>query len=273
MTEFDTLLDDLCDVAAAAGRTIMRVYQEDFDIDDKADGSPVTTADRLAHELILQHLSRITPEIPVLSEESAEEAAGGRRGWSRFWLVDPLDGTKEFINRNGEFTVNIALVDDGEAVLGVVHTPAMEVTHFAARGCGAHRRDAAGTRSIRTRPFDPARVCLVASRSHAGEAVTAYRQALQQAVGEVESRSMGSALKICLVAEAEADVYPRLGPTSEWDTAASHCVLKEAGGALLDTLGNELTYNRRETLLNPHFLAIGDSGHDWLQYLPESYRD
>ncbi len=269
MTTPEALLEAVCQIAEDAGSAILEVYRQPFEVEDKSDGSPLTTADRLAHRLICERLAELTPEIPILSEESADVDASERLGWSRFWLVDPLDGTKEFINRNGEFTVNIALVDHGEAVLGVVHTPVQGVTHFAARNAGARRRDAAGTRVIRCRPFDRRRVCLVASRSHAGAAVEAYRKALENQVDEVVSRSLGSARKICLVAEGEADIYPRLGLTSEWDTAASHCVLREAGGSLVDTDGSELRYNLRQTLLNPHFLAIGDPSHDWLGYLPE----
>ncbi len=268
MTRPDTLVNDICRIADAAGAEIMRVYRESFDVADKADGSPLTTADTLAHRLICDSLAALTPDIPVLSEESSEIPAETRLAWSRFWLVDPLDGTKEFIKRNDEFTVNIALVEGGEPVLGVVHTPALGITHSAARGLGARRRDAAGSRSIRCRPFDRRSVCLVASRSHSGAAVDAYREALAREVDEVHNRSMGSALKICLVAEGEADIYPRLGLTSEWDTAASHCVLREAGGTVVDTTGTELSYNRRDTLLNPYFLAIGDPSHDWLRYLP-----
>jgi 3'(2'), 5'-bisphosphate nucleotidase len=262
----DPLLEPVRKIAVAAGDLIMEIYRQPFGVDEKADGSPVTIADRRAHDLIARHLAALTPPIPVLSEESAAAAVEERRRWQRFWLVDPLDGTKEFIRRNGEFTVNIALIENGAPVLGVVHTPASGVTHEAARGSGARRYAQGKPEPIRCRPFDRRAVCMVASRSHAGAAVERYREALSRDVDRVDSTSMGSALKICLVAEGAADVYPRLGPTSEWDTGASHCVLNEAGGRLIDTGGRDLVYNK-DSLLNPWFLAVGDPGHDWLQYL------
>lgn len=263
----EKLLDPVREIATQAGNVIMDVYRLPFEVDEKSDGSPVTLADRGAHDVIARGLAELTPELPLLSEESAPGAADGRLGWRRFWLVDPLDGTREFVNRNGEFTVNIALVDDGVPVLGVVHTPARGLTHAAARGAGAERSEGGRSAPVRCRPFNPEAVCMVASRSHAGPAVAAYRENLEREVARVDSTSMGSALKICLVAEGVADIYPRLGPTSEWDTAASHAVLTEAGGRLTDVHGRELAYNK-ESLLNPWFLAIGDPSHDWLRYLP-----
>ncbi len=270
MSEPDTtLLDAVCDIARRAGDAIMEIYRQPFDVVEKTDGSPLTAADRRAHELIVSGLQRLTPDVPVLSEESGDTVFAERGNWQRFWLVDPLDGTKEFVRRNGEFTVNIALVERGSPVLGVVHTPARDITHFAARGAGARRESDGEVATIRCRPFDRAGVCLVASRSHAGAAVEAYRRKLESHVDRVETTSMGSALKICLVAEGSADIYPRLAPTSEWDTAASHCVLAEAGGRLVDTSGVDLVYNKA-SILNPWFLAIGDTSHDWLQYLADT---
>lgn len=263
------LLDPVRDLARDAGAAIMEIYRQPFDVFEKTDGSPLTAADRRAHELIVARLAQLTPDIPVLSEESGEQAFAERGSWQRFWLVDPLDGTKEFVRKNGEFTVNIALIEHGSPVLGVVYTPARDITHFAARGAGARRESAGKVETIRCRPFDRARVCLVASRSHAGAAVDAYRRNLESRVDRVETTSMGSALKICLVAEGSADIYPRLGPTSEWDTAASHCVLIEAGGRLVDASGDDLAYNKA-SILNPWFLALGDASHDWLQYLASS---
>ncbi len=263
----ESYLEPVREIAADAGEAIMAVYADSFEVTEKSDGSPLTLADSRAHTLITTRLRELTPHIPVLSEESSETVFTARRDWQRLWLVDPLDGTKEFVRRNGEFTVNIALIENGTPVLGVVHTPARGVTHFAARGTGARRERDSTVETIRVRPFDRSRVCMVASRSHAGEAVEAYRRELALDVDRVETASMGSALKICLVAEGSADIYPRLGPTSEWDTGASHCVLNEAGGRLTDTSGNDLVYNK-VSVLNPWFLAIGDSSHDWLRYLP-----
>ncbi|KAA3629065.1 MAG: 3'(2'),5'-bisphosphate nucleotidase [Proteobacteria bacterium] len=268
----EQLLDPVRDIAIEAGHAIMEIYGRAFDIDEKTDGSPVTTADMRAHAIIANRLERLTPDVPVLSEESSDTVFEARRDWRRFWLVDPLDGTKEFIRRNGEFTVNIALIEGASPVLGVVYTPAQDIVHQAAEGAGAQRIAGGTSTGIRCRSFDRREVCLVASRSHAGAAVDRYRAALEQDVDRVRTTSMGSALKICLVAEGAADIYPRLGPTSEWDTAASHCVLNEAGGRLTDVHGHDLSYNKK-SLLNPWFLALGDPSHDWLRYLPPDEHD
>ncbi len=262
----EKLQQPVLEIAVKAGDKILEIYQQPFDVHEKTDGSPVTTADQSAHELIAAELERLTPEIPVLSEESAHIPFEQRRHWNRFWLVDPLDGTKEFIHKNGEFTVNIALMESGIPVLGVVHTPARGFSHFAARNHGAFRNEGQNTTAIHSKKLDPSSVTLVASRSHAGAAVTRFKESLEREIGEVNTMSMGSALKICLVAEGNADIYPRLGLTSEWDTAASHCILTEAGGSLTDIYGVNLRYNK-ESLLNPWFLAIGDSSYDWLRHI------
>jgi 3'(2'), 5'-bisphosphate nucleotidase len=264
--ELEQLLTPVRNIAVAAGVEILKIYNTTFDVVEKTDGSPLTTADSRAHDIISSRLRELTPSIPVLSEESATNTFETRRQWNQFWLVDPLDGTREFVNRNGEFTVNIALVENSQPVLGVVHTPVSGITHQGARGSGAQRVRDEVVEPINCRNFNRSSVCLVASRSHSGPEVAEYQRALESDVEHVETASMGSALKICLVAEGSADIYPRLGPTSEWDTAASHCVLLEAGGRLCDTSGNELVYNKT-SLLNPWFLAIGDTSHDWLQYL------
>ena len=192
-----------------------------------------------------------------------------RLGWPRFWLVDPLDGTKEFVKRNGEFTVNIALIDQGTPVLGVVHVPVKNESYIGVVGTGAWFVDSNGTRSeIKTRPYEkgnPDAPTVVASRSHAGGATGDYVANLSKDIGDPEVRSMGSSLKICLVAAGDAHVYPRLGPTCEWDTGAAHAVLSSAGGAILAPDGKDLAYNK-EDVLNPWFFATG-GGHDWLQYL------
>ncbi len=258
------LLETTVDIAVAAGAEILDVYENDFDVESKDDGSPLTTADRRAHELIVKRLGELSPPWPILSEESVSIDYAERSGWQRFWLVDPLDGTKEFIKRNGEFTVNIALVDDGVPVLGVVHTPAQNVSHAAARGEGAFLINASGEyQPISTKKYNNDEVTMVASRSHAGAAVDAYREKLEKQSGKVNIQSMGSALKICLVAEGKADVYPRLGLTSEWDTAAAHCVLNIAGGKLVNCNGEALVYNK-QNILNPWFFAIGDDSFDWV---------
>ena len=265
--QLNRLLESVIDVAEAAGREILAVYRRPCETRDKSDGTPVTLADRRAHRLIDARLAALTPDVPVLSEESPDAVKNARRDWSRLWLVDPLDGTRQFIDNNDEFTVNVALIEDGEPVLGVVHAPVAGVSHFAVRGGGAARREDGATTPIGSRKLDAARVTVVASRSHAGALVDRYRDAMRRDFKHVDSVSMGSALKTCLVAEGRADVYPRLGPTSEWDTAAAHCVLNEAGGRMLSVDGAELVYNKPDTLLNPWFLAFGDPDHDWFGYL------
>ena len=266
MKRVDTtdVLDRVIRITVAAGREILSVYQQSYQIENKADGSPVTTADLRAHELIVRQLSLLTPDIPVLSEESSNIAASERQRWSAFWLVDPLDGTKEFIKRNGEFTVNIALVENHRPVIGVVHTPVGGSTYYAATGQGAWRAEGPhAPTAIKSRRYDGGAARMVASRSHEGAAVIAFRDMLLAESGlPVESVNMGSSLKVCLVAEGKADVYPRLGLTSEWDTAAADCVLNEAGGAVIDLDGNPLQYNKAN-LLNPWFMATGDTGYDW----------
>ena len=260
-----TLLAPLLDIARAAGGEIMRIYATDFDVAMKADKSPVTDADLAAHQVIVKDLKRITPDLPVLSEESADIPYAERRRWESYWLVDPLDGTKEFISKNGDFTVNIALVQGGEPIVGVVHVPATGLSYYGCVGVGAFRRDKDGQAApIKVRRLIPdAPVKVVASRSHRGELLDGYLAKL----GAHSTVSRGSSLKFCLVAEGAADVYPRLGPTSEWDTAAGHAVLAAAGGKVVGVDGGPLRYNTKESLLNPHFIGYADPSRDWLSYL------
>jgi 3'(2'), 5'-bisphosphate nucleotidase len=256
----------IIDIARAAGQEILAVYNAEDrpEVSVKEDNSPLTDADRRAHRLICDRLRELTPDIPVLSEESDQEEASVRLSWPRLWIVDPLDGTKEFINRNGEFTVNIALVDAGEPVLGVVHVPVTGVTYSGVRDEGAAYLSATEQRPIqatRLTAGKPLRV--VASRSHRGPLVDALLESLKSQFEHVELVSMGSSLKICLLAAGEADLYPRLAPTSEWDTAAAHAVLRAAGGEIVDTQFRPLRYNQRESLLNPHFIGLADTTFDW----------
>ncbi|MCU0766384.1 MAG: 3'(2'),5'-bisphosphate nucleotidase CysQ [Gammaproteobacteria bacterium] len=259
----DQLLDAVLDLARRAGEAILEVYRSDFAVAAKEDRSPLTEADLRAHRVIVAGLSALTPALPVLSEESAAAPYDVRAGWSRYWLVDPLDGTREFVKRNGEFTVNIALIGGHAPVLGVVYAPALEVAYAGGAGLGAFK-EAGGTRSpirVATPAASPLRV--VGSRSHAGESLGRFLAGL----GAHALVSMGSSLKLCLVAEGAADVYPRLGPTSEWDTAAAQAVVEGAGGAVTDTAGGPLRYNAKADLLNPHFLVFGDRARDWTRYL------
>jgi len=253
-------------IAVAAGKAILDVYGQNFRVEKKADQSPLTQADLASHRVIRDALARLTPTTPLLSEESAEIDFAVRSGWFEYWLVDPLDGTREFVNRNGEFTVNIALVRDHHPVLGVVHVPVSGVTYTGVVGQGATRQ-AGDTRPepIRVQQpcADPVRV--VGSRSHANPRLQNYLAA----VGNYELVSMGSSLKFCLLAEGKADLYPRLGPTSEWDTAAAHAVVVAAGGHIVTLDNRPLQYNCKASLLNPEFLVFGDAGRDW----PALFRD
>ncbi|HEX5340512.1 MAG TPA: 3'(2'),5'-bisphosphate nucleotidase CysQ [Gammaproteobacteria bacterium] len=265
MTQTDTvLLGPLLDIARAAGERIMEIYQTDFAVRTKSDKSPVTEADMAAHHVILAGLQRITPDSPVLSEESAKIPFAERRHWGSYWLVDPLDGTKEFISRNGDFTINIALIQHGMPVVGVVYIPVEGISYYGSVGVGAFRRGPEGEQqAIRVQPTSSDPVRVVASRSHRGELLDGYLAKL----GGHEIVSRGSSLKFCLVAEGAADVYPRLGPTSEWDTGAGHAVLLAAGGHVINVDGSALSYNRKETLLNPYFIAYSDTSRDWRRYL------
>ena len=252
------------EIARQAGAAILGIYEQDFDVMEKTDKSPLTQADLAAHRVIVRELQSLTPEIPVLSEESAAIPFQTRTQWQTYWLIDPLDGTKEFIKRNGEFTVNIALIHDGKPVLGVVHVPVSQVTYYGDRDQGAFKLDANGNSSaiqVTTTRETPVRVA--GSRSHAGDSLLSFMDKL----GQHEIVSMGSSLKLCLVAEGKADIYPRLGPTSEWDTAAAQAVVEAAGGRVTDTRMNPLTYNTKESMLNPHFFVFGDTSIDWSAYL------
>jgi 3'(2'), 5'-bisphosphate nucleotidase len=256
-------LEDVVNIAVEAGRRILDIYERQFDVTRKEDGSPLTDADRTAHDVIVSRLAALTPEIPVLSEESAAIDYRERAGWKYFWLVDPLDGTKEFVNRNGEFTVNIALIEDGAPALGVVYVPVTGVCYLAVRGRGAWKETGGCNRAtIRARAYRGGRATVVASRSHRGDAVDRFLANLKSREGEYDTASLGSSLKLCRVAEGAADVYPRLGPTSEWDTAAAQCVVESAGGRVTDLDGQPLRYNK-PNILNPWFLVTGAGEYSW----------
>ena len=258
------LLDNALEVAKEAGREILEIYEAGFSVEHKGDKTPLTEADMAAHQVIETGLSVLSPNIPVLTEESADIPYAVRSGWKRYWLVDPLDGTKEFIKRNGEFTINIALIDGDRAVLGIVYAPVLGVSYFACRGHGAFKREAMNEAlPIRAKTWQGGRVIVAGSRSHQGKALERFLGNL----GDYELVLKGSALKSCLVAEGRADIYARLGPTSEWDTAAAQCILEEAGGHLTNTRMQPLRYNTKDSLLNPHFFAYGDNEEDWSKYL------
>ena len=250
-----------CAIARTAGCAILDVYQSEFEVERKQDNSPLTQADLAAHRAILDGLHVLTPHIPVLSEESAEQAAWSeRRQWARYWLVDPLDGTREFVKRNGEFTVNIALIHEHTPVLGVVFAPVLGEMFWGWRGGHAfmQRDGQSGEVELHTRARATPLI-VAGSRSH-GDARTLV--ALEK-LGAHEMIALGSSLKFCRAAQAQADLYIRFGLTSEWDTAAGQCVLEQAGGGVTDMQGTPLRYNTKDSLLNPDFLAFGDRSVDW----------
>ena len=268
----DNQLDTLLRIAKTAGNAILSVYRRagDIDVTIKDDNSPLTEADRDAHEIIIAELKRFTPSIPILSEESDGISVDERLSWSRYWLVDPLDGTKEFIKRNGEFTVNIALINNGAPELGIVHVPVTNISYLGKTGVGAWKVAATGEAdaiSIANFHLNQGPVRIVASRSHRGDLLDQLINTMEAELGKAEVVSMGSSLKICLLAEGKADIYPRLAPTSEWDTAAAHAVLAAAGGDIVDTEFQALRYNQKESMLNPHFIAISDISYDWQSLL------
>jgi 3'(2'), 5'-bisphosphate nucleotidase len=263
----EQLIEAVVELAIKAGDAILEVYATDFDVQHKADLSPLTQADMASHRVIDQGLKTLTADIPVLSEESGLPEFAERSRWQTYWLVDPLDGTKEFVNRNGEFTVNIALIDNNRPIFGVVHVPIRNKTYFGCAGYGAERRDAdSGPVKINVarNAAQPARV--VGSRSHRGASLDGFLERL----GEHEMHAIGSSLKFCMVAEGAADIYPRLGPTSEWDTAAAQAVVEQAGGSVVTLDGKPLSYNSKSEILNPHFLVIGPEDRDWLGMVPSS---
>ena len=260
----EALREGLIAIARDAADAILAVYAGAFEVERKADASPVTAADLAAHHRIVDGLAALTPDIPVLSEESADEVPWSRRrGWTRYWLVDPLDGTREFVKRNGEFTVNIALVDAGEAVFGLIQQPVGGAVWYGAPGEGAWVREGAQQRPLQVRRPAHAPLRVAASRSHPDPRT----RALLARLGETEPVALGSSLKFCRLAEGRMDVYPRFGPTSEWDTAAGQAILEGAGGRVLDPQGRPFRYNRRDTLLNGDFLALGDPDLPWRSWL------
>jgi 3'(2'), 5'-bisphosphate nucleotidase len=264
-----SLLEEVDAIAREAGAAILKIYARDFSASQKNDNTPLTEADTAAHKVIIGRLEKFQPPLPILSEEAVGDFSGvGDSG--QYWLVDPLDGTKEFIKRNGEFTVNIALIENGRAIMGVVYAPALNVAYLAAEGIGAFKEGAGGRRV-------PIQVAehkqgsswrVVGSRSHAGDSLAAFLQRL----GEHELVSMGSSLKFCLVAEGTADVYPRLGPTSLWDTAAAQCVVEQAGGKVIQLTGEPVSYADPSVALNPFFLVHGKSAVNWSDLARSSAR-
>jgi len=256
-----TLLPRIVAIARSAGAAILDIYAREFSVSLKHDQSPLTAADLAAHASIAAALKDLTPDIPQLSEESTPADIAARRSWSTLWLIDPLDGTREFVQKNGEFTVNIALIHAHQPLLGVVYAPVPNLLYAGAHGVGAWRIDAHDQRTPlvpRATAAHPPRV--LASRSHRGASL----DGLLTRLGAHETLSVGSALKFGYLADGRADLYPRLSPTSEWDTAAGQAVVEAAGARVCDLQGHPLRYNARDTLLNPSFLCWMDDTRDWL---------
>ncbi len=262
-----SLIDPVVALAQEAGRAILEVYSSDFEVQSKEDDSPLTQADLASHHCIVRGLEALTPGVPIISEESGLPEYEVRSQWDRYWLIDPLDGTKEFVNRNDEFTVNIALIVDQKSVFGVVYVPVQDKTYLGCEGYGAELRQADGSvESIAISATSAQPVRVIGSRSHRGASLDAYLENL----GECDMISMGSSLKFCVIAEGDADLYPRLGLTSEWDTAAAQAVVEQAGGQVVTLDGKPMKYNTKADILNPYFFVIGAADRDWLALLPDS---
>ncbi len=258
--EADELIQSVMDISKRAADVVMDIYAKPFRVRHKPDASPLTDADVASDTLINQALAALTPEHPVLSEESECPSFEQRSKWRRYWLVDPLDGTQNFVSHRRDFTINVALVDQHVPVLGVIYVPGDDSCYYAHAGGGAYRIDHEGKPRrlwVTAKAEQPIRV--VTSRSRRNPLTGAFIESL----GEVRIERVGSALKSCRVAEGAADVYPGFSRTSEWDTAAAQCIVEEAGGKMIDTDGRPLRYNTRAGLRNPGFLAIGDTGRDW----------
>jgi len=261
-TEID--ITKIQNIAIEAGQAILKIYHTDFNVTQKSDKSPLTEADLTAHHIIVSGLETLTPKTPILSEESAKIPYTTRQSWDSYWLVDPLDGTREFVNRNGEFTVNIALIEQGIPTLGVIYVPVTDTLYYGATSLGAFKQQAqesAHSIYANKQVQDPIQVA--GSRSHAGNSLASFLDNLPKH----EMRSMGSSLKFCLIAEGLADIYPRLGPTSEWDTGAAQAIVTAAGGQVTTLDMQPLKYNTKDSLLNPFFLVFGAQSIDWSQYL------
>jgi len=252
------------DLLQRAGDAIMEVYGTNFTAEQKADKSPLTLADKRSHEIISSHLQSTYP-FPILSEEGKQIPYEERRSWKNFWLVDPLDGTKEFINRNGEFTINIAFLHDNIPVIGIIYVPVRKILYYALKGAGAYRTENGVTVSLPIQT-DRKTLTVVGSRSHPSPEFEEYIRTVRSQYGEVAFRTTGSAHKFCLLAKGAVDIYPRFGPTMEWDIAAGQVLVEETGGKMVGVDGiTPLSYNK-QNLLNPYFLAysgvwLARSGH------------
>ena len=248
----EQLIASTVEIAKLAGEGITEIYNSDFDYQLKKDLSPITTADNLSHNIITEKLESLTPEIPILSEENCDMPYNIRSQWPQYWLVDPLDGTKEFINKNGEFTVNIALIDHNTPILGIIHIPVTNETYWGSKVNGSfYSNENDDVEEINVSKHHNNTIRLVTSRSHP----SVLLNSLLEKIADYEVVKVGSSIKFCLIASGQADCYPRFGPTSEWDTAAGDAIVRFAGGYVIDTNGQPITYNRKESYLNPNFIV------------------
>ena len=251
----EQLIFSTIEIAKEAGEAISQIYNSDFDYQIKKDLSPITAADRLSHKIITERLKILTPEIPILSEENCDIPFKVRAQWADYWLVDPLDGTKEFINNNGEFTVNIALIENNTPILGIIHIPISHETYWGSKNKGSfylNANDDEVNISVSNNHQNPIRI--VASRSHPSEMLN---YVLEKIIN-YEIIKIGSSIKFCHIASGQADCYPRFGPTSEWDTAAGEAIVRYAGGHMVTLNGNLMQYNAKKDYLNPNFIVSSD---------------
>ena len=252
------LIEPLTELSQNAGNAILDIYNSNFNVSIKEDTSPLTQADLKSHQIIVEGLKKITPNIPIISEESSLQSFDERKLWHQYWIIDPLDGTKEFVKKNGEFTVNIALINNHKAILGIVYVPVSRKTYIGCVGFGAQIIEADKTKKIiHVSEKTSKLIRIVGSRSHQGDSLKNFLNQIEH----YELQPMGSSLKFCLIAEGLADIYPRYGPTSEWDTAAAQAVVEQAGGLVLKTDGTPLLYNTKDNILNPDFIAINSPLH------------
>ncbi len=269
------ILDSMIAAAKAAGEEVLRIYLDDnFEVEIKSDNSPLTIADKEAHRIICERLKSDFPTLPILSEESENLSFKERKYWTSFFLVDPLDGTKEFIKRNGEFTINIALIHGTEPVAGVVYVPVNRKLYYGdTRSCSSFLEFEGNKKRLATRNLSKeVPITIVASRRHGQKKLEAFLKTADELFPNVNVINMGSSIKLCLLAEGRADFYPRLAPTCEWDTAASHAIVRASGGDVLDLNLESLRYNTKDDHLNPSFVVVGDLGVDWKTLFPALFR-
>ena len=269
------ILDSMIAAAKAAGEEVLRIYLDDhFEVEIKSDNSPLTIADKEAHRIICERLKSDFPTLPILSEESENLSFKERKYWTSFFLVDPLDGTKEFIKRNGEFTINIALIHGTEPLAGVVYVPVNRKLYYGdTRSCSSFLEFEGNKKRLATRNLSKeVPITIVASRRHGQKKLEAFLKTADELFPNVNVINMGSSIKLCLLAEGRADFYPRLAPTCEWDTAASHAIVRASGGDVLDLNLESLRYNTKDDHLNPSFVVVGDLGVDWKTLFPALFR-